>query len=89
MHFCVYLNGRSISSVLVDSDAHVAPLLLGSEMVERELDRGEVLPVVELLPGELLLPGFEGDPGRRQPCGSAGKKERATNNLKVLMIKRC
>ena len=85
----MYLDGRSICSVLVDSDAHVAALLLCSEMVERELDRGEVLPVVELLPRELLLPGLEGDPGRRQPCGCAGKKERATNNLNIVMIKIC
>ena len=58
-------------------------------MIEVELDRGEVLPVIELLPGELLLPGLECDPGRRQASGSAGKKERAANNLKVLMVKIC
>ena len=83
-----YLNGRPIRSVLVDSDADVAPLLLRGEVGEGELDRGEVLPVLELLPGELqVLPGLEGDPGRRQPRGRAGNKDGATNNLRVSRIK--
>ena len=44
--------------------------------------------MLELLPGELqVLPGLEGDPGRRQPRGRAGNKDGATNNLGVSRIK--
>ena len=70
-----HLNGRPVRSVLIDSNTHVASLLLGGEVAEGELDSGEVLPVVKLLPRELGLPVFKGDPGRRQPCGGAGKQE--------------
>ena len=52
-------------------------------MAEGELDRGEVAPVLELLARELqVLPGLEGDTGRGQPRGRAGKKDGATNNLR-------